>query len=458
MDGPNAHVVDQLLGNDHRKRSRPTATSSASSSLDYHKPEDADSLVTPGQLPEQQQQEEEQFQQQQMDDSRPKISTRARGSSGIPPRGKLQLEDLQGMSEHEITRALYEDPELAAAAAAAAPPVGNDKPNTESSTRSSTTSEKSSSKKTPAGKRVDGLKERGFPFVQWAVILLLLGFAIYRIYKSMVGTSTKARNKKPIKIIKSKSTKTAKHGTGNPKTQAPVVTDDTEEIVMKEPAPQKETKPVIQAKAAKKNGSDKPVLKKKKVKGKKTKVTSSSEEDDIAPAASAALSPQTTRSIVTETNAQDDGWTTVRKDSDSKPKIESSNEPPALVSESADVEPMHEDTQASNDLSFEKNSEAPELVSETADVVPLHEDAQTAVEIDEIQTMATKSKNNKKKKKKMQANGESATQENDVDDIGVDGDEALAMELQQFEQRSVQRVVDPNTDDVWEEVKAKKRK
>lgn len=407
MDGPNAHVVDQLLGNDHRKRSRPTG-----SSLDYHKPEDADSLVTPGDLPEQQDQEHYQQQQQQTDEgSRPKIATRARGSSGIPPRGKLQLEDLQGMSQDEIMQALYEDPELAAAAASQ---VDNDKPSTASSS-SSSSSASGNAKKIPQGKRVDSLKERGFPFVQWAVLLLLLGLAIYQIYKSMLAPSTKSRSKKPAKTKSNKTVKSSSSSTKNKTKPA----QETKESVRQEPATKKETKPATQVKATKENGTEKPVSapKKKKVKAKKTKPSSSSDEE-VAPAVSDARA-------VAEQAVQDDGWTTVGKESDSKPKVET------------------------------KNGAAKPAVK-SADTQPIHEDVQTA-EPDEFQPVSSKSKK-KKKKKKTQENGDSSKQDDNRDDVGTDGDAALAMELQQFEQRSLQSEVNQKTDDAWEEVKPKKRK
>lgn len=409
MDGPNAHVVDQLLGNDHRKRSRPTGTSSGSS-LDYHKPEDADSLLTPGHIPESL--EEEEKYHQAAEDGRPKIATRARGSSGIPPRGKLQLEDLQGMSEDEVMRALYEDPELAAAAVAASQ-MDTDKPGPASST-----SGKSTTPKIPQGKRVDGLKERGFPFVQWAVLLLLLGLATHQIYKSMSAPSSKTRNKKSSKA---KNSRTVKSGSVKNKAKPSAPTEDVKEIEKEVFDDKTETSP-----PAKQNVSEKtpPTLKRKNVKTRKTKVSSSGADDAIAPSVSETLLPQK-KAVVTETSISDDGWTTVGKESDSKPKVEAKNgssKPAAKPAEAATVQ---------------EESKAPET--------------------NDFQPVATKSKK-KNKKKKTQENGNSTKHDSNLGENGTERDAALAMELQQFEQSSLQSEAIEHTVDVWEEVKPKKRK
>lgn len=124
-----------------------------------------------GQLPQQQQQ-------------RPKIATRARGSSGIPPRkAKLELSDLQGMTEEQIMQALYADPELAELAAEQI---------TQAQMQSNQKHRKAggigSNSSKASGSRADKIiKENGFPYEQWLVLLVIVGFGFYHLYKSMSG-------------------------------------------------------------------------------------------------------------------------------------------------------------------------------------------------------------------------------------------------------------------------------
>jgi hypothetical protein len=385
MDGSNAHAGDQLHGND-RKRSRPTGSSEGSHE-DSDNPSDAE--------------EGEQEYHQTTEDGRPKIATRARGSSGIPPRGKLELEDLQGMSEDEVMRALYEDPELAAAAAAAADKSGF---------ASSNTAGQTSIPKLQTGKRVDGLKERGFPFVQWAVLMLLLGLATHQIYKSMLTPSaSKSRAKK---TSKAKNDKTVKSGSARNK-----VTEDAKEIEKELLDTETEVIPPAKQSASEKSS---PSMKKKKVKTKKTKVASSTTQEN------GTTSKSQTKSAVTETWNQDDGWTTVGKESDPKPKVEVKN----------------------------GSSQAAMKLDASAAVA----EEKKATDSNEFQPVATKSKKKNKNKKK-QENGDSSNHDKTSEQInGIEEDAALAMELQKYEERALASESIESNVDVWEEVKPKKRK
>jgi hypothetical protein len=389
IDGTNAQVGDQLHGNDHRKRSRPTGGSEGSHDKSNN-PEDTG--------------EGEQEYHQTAEDGRPKIATRARGSSGIPPRGKLELEDLQGMSEDEVMRALYEDPELAAAAAAAA---AADK----SGFASSNSAGQTGIPKIQAGKRVDGLKERGFPFVQWAVLLLLLGLATHQIYKSMLTPSaTKSRAKK---TSKAKNGKAVKSGTVKNKQTPSIAAEDEKELL--------DTKTEV-IPPAKQSMSEKsyPSSKKKKVKTKKTKVASSTTEEN------GTTSMSQKKSAVTETSNQDDGWTTVGKESDPKPKVEAKNGSSKLA------------------VKFDAST-------------AVTEENKVTTGSNEFQPVAKSKKKNKSKKK--QEDGASSNHDNTSEQLnGIEEDAALAMELQKYEERALASETIESSVDVWEEVKPKKRK
>ncbi|GAX16433.1 hypothetical protein FisN_19Lh010 [Fistulifera solaris] len=386
IDGSNAYAGDQLHGND-RKRSRPTGRGEGSQK-NSNNLEDAD--------------EGAQEYHQTSEDGRPKIATRARGSSGIPPRGKLELEDLQGMSEDEVMRALYEDPELAAAAAAAADKSGFGSSNTAGQT---------GIPKLQTVKRVDGLKERGFPFVQWAVLLLLLGLATHQIYKSMLTPSaTKSRSKKTSKAKNGKAVKNS-----SVKNKA---TEDAKEIEEELLVTETEVIPPAKQSASEKSS---PSMRKKKVKTKKTKVASSTTQEN------GTTFMSQTKSAIMETSNHDDGWTTVGKESDPKPKAEAKN--------------------GSSQIAIKIDAS-----------VAVSEKNKAPTGTNEFQPVATKPKKKNKNKKK-QENGASTNHDNAIEQInGIEEDAALAMELQKYEERALASESIESNVDVWEEVKPKKRK
>lgn len=144
--------------------------------------------------------------QSQQQQQRPKTATRARGSSGIPPRkAKIELSDLQGMTEDQIMQALYADPELAELAAeqiAQAQKHSNQKQRKAGGVGSN------SSK--ASGNRGDKMiKEKGFPYEQWAVLLILVGFGVYHLFKSMSKRGSKSAHaskpKREISLSKGKN-------------------------------------------------------------------------------------------------------------------------------------------------------------------------------------------------------------------------------------------------------------
>ena len=102
--------VNSLLYDDSRTGRR----GSSGSSLDYRYKNDGSATTTKPtkrKNPQQQQQHQQNNQQQG-----PSYSTRARGSSGPPPR-KYDLSQIETMDEYQLIQAIREDPEFAAAAA-----------------------------------------------------------------------------------------------------------------------------------------------------------------------------------------------------------------------------------------------------------------------------------------------------------------------------------------------------
>jgi hypothetical protein len=142
--------------------------------------------------------------------SHPRSVTRARGSSGIPPRGKLELSDLHGLSEDEFLQALQDDPELAAAVAeqvqrrkTESTSQGRDgSRRSQPPKRASRTTE--SPKVLRKGERIEQLQKDGVPVFQWIVVLALLGVALYQLYKTLSEPSA-ADKAKATRLEKLKS-------------------------------------------------------------------------------------------------------------------------------------------------------------------------------------------------------------------------------------------------------------
>jgi hypothetical protein len=150
-----------------------------------------------------------------------RVTTRARGSSGIPPQ-QLSLEDLQHLDEETLMRVLVENPHLAEEAERLTKEQMATKrrssrrsssTNSGSSSSGSGSNDSSSSKKKmdrAYHRRADGsvhqedasyieeMRKDGVPVVQWSVLLLLLGGLFYSLYagsgkKKTRKTGTKAK-------------------------------------------------------------------------------------------------------------------------------------------------------------------------------------------------------------------------------------------------------------------------
>ena len=204
MNGPNAEIVDQIFEGAvpaPSKRSRPTSVSS----LDYQVRAKRDQLTTtkPGKRKTQQQQQQQPDHHQQY---RRSISTRARGSSGPPPR-RFDLSDLEGMDEDQLLQALYEDPQLADAAAKAAEKAKKQKRSTRKFS-SPTTPPKDQYYRAADGSVKDvgqypeHLREMidgGVPVTQWIVLLVLLCAGLYQLRKAVLGPAATAVSTSRVK-------------------------------------------------------------------------------------------------------------------------------------------------------------------------------------------------------------------------------------------------------------------
>ena len=150
-------LVDQILrGNDHQQRNGVDTSQWTTLS------------AKPPKIKKQQPQQQEQQPQPKKMNRYPQIVTRARGSSGLPPPTKLELEDLKGLSPEELRLALYSDPDLADAYQS-------------SKKRSSSSKNRSKSKRHQ--EPIRNKAEEGVPIFQWIVVLALLGLLFYQLRK-----------------------------------------------------------------------------------------------------------------------------------------------------------------------------------------------------------------------------------------------------------------------------------
>lgn len=159
------------------KRSRPL------SSLDYKADPSKLNLVVDNTdntaTSRQQQQQQQKTNEAPLGKRQQMYTTRARGSSGIPPRART-LKDLEGMTQEQIMELLQNDPVLAAEVKEAATAYENRAKSKGDDYKGSTSQSRRSVK--PKG-RSDVLKEQGVPYQQWGILLFLLGIGLYQLYK-----------------------------------------------------------------------------------------------------------------------------------------------------------------------------------------------------------------------------------------------------------------------------------
>jgi hypothetical protein len=465
MNGPNAEIVDQILEGAApaaSKRSRPTSVSS----LDYQARAKKDQLTTtkPGKRKPQQQQQPDQQQQQY----RRSISTRARGSSGPPPR-KFDLSDLEGMDEDQLLQALYEDPELAATAAKAAEQAKKQK----RSTRKASSNTRKASSTTPpkdqyyrsadgsvkdVGQYPEHLREMidgGVPVTQWVILLVLLCAGLYQLRKAVVGPPATAVSTSPLKTRsadkgKTKASKQQKKvKKKDEKPPAPEVEDSTQVTTRSLPPPQKKASPApVPVPADKQNAKNK-----KKTKGttsdKRKKEDTVQQQPDKASAGESSTSAidvaerdtlatkTTSVPIHTETADEDDEWQTVTKSRTAVP-----SEPKTESAKSSELDSQESPDEGMPDL-VNGEQENKEDVTETNNAA--------ASQTQESDVTNKKSKKQpKQQQKKHNSSGNGA--------VVTDDDAALALKLQKEEETFAQGGSAPDQEETWEEVSVKKNK
>ena len=536
MNGPNADILDHILEQSApssvaaAKRSRPSSISS----LDYkvRNTSKRDKLTTtkpvkrkapPQQQPPPDQQQKQQQQQQQQQHqylNRRSISTRARGSSGPPPR-KYDLSDLEGMNEEQILQALYEDPELAAAAAKAAEKARKDRgPSSKPSTGGERYYRASDGTVKAVGEYPEYLREMmdgGIPVKQWIILLVLLGAGLYQLRKAIVGPAkhtspsppkgkssekgkSKGKNHKKVATRGSTSDvdKVAKEIEGN--VDATLVTPRSmPAIPIKKVSPSKGTTP--KAASASPSPPPEPVTSKKETGQKKKKkskvVASGSKKEETQNATSPTLFDEpsitrneegdrdtvatnaTTAPIHEETATEDNnnGWQTVSKPRSTHVPEPETSPPPERVAEERPkkVKAMADSDQPKK--STESEMTTPELKEEKAagEQVPNEEpingsSAKHEVESWDQQEAQTKSnKKNKKKKSKSEpvenkrvangSNGAVTNSEPEPEPASTEDDAKLALMLQKQEENFAKaEVAAAEQEEIWEEVATKKKK
>jgi hypothetical protein len=454
MNGPNDEIVDQksLEGAvpAASKRSRPTSVSS----LDYQVKTKREQLTTtkPGKRKPQQQQQPDHQQQY-----RRSISTRARGSSGPPPR-KFDLLDLEGMDEDQLLQALYEDPELATAAAKAAEQAKKKKRSTRKA--SSTTPPKDQYYRAADGSVKDvgqypeHLREMidgGVPVTQWIILLVLLCAGLYQLRKAVLGPAATTVSTSPVKTRSADKgkTKTSKQQKKikykDDKPPAPKV-DESAQVTNRSLPPSQKKASTAPVPVDKQNAKNKKKTKAVSSDKKKKEDTVQQQPDKARTGESSAIdvaerdtaaTKTTSAPIHTETANEDDEWQTVTKS-----RTAVSSEPKSQNAKSAE-----QDSQEVSDEGM------PELVNGEQETEEDRTETNNAAASQTQESDAANiisNKQPKQQKKKQSSSGSGAA--------FADDDAALALKLQKEEETLAQGASAPDQEETWEEVSVKKNK
>eukprot|EP00977_Amphora_coffeiformis_P027558 scaffold34621_cov166-Amphora_coffeaeformis.AAC.1 len=199
-------------GSSTMKRSRPYRNS-----LDYKLGSTNPSMyvIPPQPMTSGRSQHHDEYMQQQQQQAARKVMTRARGSSGIPPQ-HLTLEDLQNLDEETLMRVLNENPHLAQEAERirqqhSSRGTGGTKMNRMTSSSSSAMMDRKYHRRadgtvhTEENSYIEELRKDGFPVIQWALVLLLIGGLAYQLYKSLKGPVKTKKSKKGKESITQKA-------------------------------------------------------------------------------------------------------------------------------------------------------------------------------------------------------------------------------------------------------------
>lgn len=461
-DEPTGGEKQGMGGGQHTRRSR--------SSLDF-KVQQTTPLTTtkPGKRKNRQQQQlEEEEHQLMVMRNQPKFryhQSRARGNAGPPPT-RYELSDLEHLSREQVMHALYSDPELAQEAARMAEKMSEKEgPPSAAPTKSRRSS--SSGKKRVAkefSEYPDHLRERmdgGVPVLQWVILLVLLGAALFQLRKILTLPDTKdpAKGRARGKVGPKKSTKKVKGSSTEISSGLATVEEAVRAIGEADVAPS--------AKKSVKKATPVPPKKKKRVKAnngavapKKQQPEATSADESPSEKDSGKSATDTTVPLVApmqtsttrEGNDTDAGWQTV-----SKARAPSEAAQPA----------------AAPTTSKKKSSTAkPPVSAEEAKAIPSEKD-KSPVEKESAalngkkentpptSTNGSSAANKKKNKKKKSKEGGNATPSvppgfgvlsNEPVKSETANDEALAKKLQLEEETMTHTTGGEAPDDVWEEV------
>lgn len=361
--GPQAQVWDDIMNALGNKRSRPN------SSLDYKSP--SQTATTPKTMPP-------------------------------PPPPADSAKDTTAAKNENLYRTLQDKPGIneRLASSSSSPPV----PKTRE-------------------ERLEILKQEGFPFIQWALIGVLLLYGVYRIYKAFksdtatTARKTRARGKSATKSSKSLRSKTPEKPLLDDDVVNRVVAEITGETVEEAPAPP----------PAKKTPKKKPQQPKKQKTKSKPKATSD-DETDVTPAPAPA--PIHNKPTPPPEPIIDDegGWQTVG----------GSN---GVANKSKPVETTVQES---------KPTPTPTNGSATK--------KEEVVVVEEEPSSATNKKQKGKKKKKTKTTPPELKNETPAKEPEVvpDSDEALAKKLQHEEELKVESTVVLTEE--WAKVPTKKKK
>ena len=274
------------------------------------------------------------------------FKTRARGSSGLPPR-KVTLEELAQMDQETFLKALYDDPELAQAVAqehakeqqqkAAGAHKMKRSHNMKSQREDSKHRTRGPGSSSPGKEKpfLNELKKDGVPVVQWTVLIVILAVTIYQLYKLLAGPQAKGKpphgtrgsaggggGGNPAQRKKSKQSKAKQLSQTVPAVEEKVVAELKDAVVS--------TAEVDTSKQKKKTGRRIPKTKtsnnKQKTSSNSTKQKAKQQEADPVPAAKVksipfASDPTPSLAHWEDGGEQDQGeWQTVPKRADSTAK------------------------------------------------------------------------------------------------------------------------------------------
>jgi hypothetical protein len=426
VDGLKADIVDQILGTAERKRSRPT------SSLDV-KVDRLKQTRPPSRSQQQQQQKKKNQNSGERKKTYPRTTTR-RGGGGIPP--KFDFSDLEGMSEEQLRMALAADPELAAAAAAAADNanVGAKRKKTKNPYYRNKDGHVKSIHDYPA--HLQSMMEEGIPVKQWFILLILLGAGLYQLRKSMSGptlekslkktplpkkASRKVGNKKGSKKISSSPLKQGDVLRSEEKPAPPLLEEELAALVNGKEELAAPVTDATQAKAAKKKR--KPT--KQMVQPEQTTKDESRQSSDGSSAAGLVVDPSEPLDHVRD-EPESVEWQTVGKGSA--------------------AETPHKKNGS-------KVQHEPPLKN---DVIREAPNATTVADVSKEEAEAVVKPTRKKKKKNKVVNASTLANATAPEVVSTQDDEALALKLQQQEEKLAAADAHSLSEDVWAAVAPKK--